>query len=199
MPSGICAHVDKQESVGVSWASTPNRRKGQSGPMRVHVQSWVTLPKGICQPWSSHGLEGNLKNLFKDTSKPRALLWFGKVNREGLCLPTFTGNSVSDIRPLGPGNVMIVFLSLSPTPQFLTALILLYRLSIQPFIQKLYWMSISHIVLEMCYEIVKTQAVSLSSGASHLVPCWELLELKCFLKKQLNKKKKWNSRRPQEE
>lgn len=138
VPSGICAHVDKQESVGVSWASTPNRRKGQSGPMRVHVQSWVTLPKGICQPWPSHGLEGNLKNLFKDTSKPRALLWFGKVNREGLCLPTFTGNSVSDIRPLGPGNVMVVFLSLSPTPQFLTALILLYRLSIQPFIQKLY-------------------------------------------------------------
>lgn len=50
VPLGICAHVDKQESVGVSWASTPNRRKGQSGPMRVHVQSWVTLPKGICQP-----------------------------------------------------------------------------------------------------------------------------------------------------
>ena len=30
VPSGICAHVDKQESADVSWASTPNRRKGQS-------------------------------------------------------------------------------------------------------------------------------------------------------------------------
>lgn len=80
VPSGICAHMDKQESVGVRWASTSNRRKGQSGLMCVHVQSWVTLPKGICQPWSPQGLEGNFKNLFKDTSKLRAppVVWEGE-------------------------------------------------------------------------------------------------------------------------